>query len=247
MHSRAKQETTTQPSNEETTPPNHLTQTGTKETDLSNVEQTITPDTTMQNQQTQDMPTLDTEILSPDPTREILLKYTPNGESKQTDNPNTQTPIREEWIIHNEILPDNKWNKAKKTRKTHTQHDVNIAQQTQTILKTTPPINFQFLDKHQQKAYIKATNLATTLGYNNKNQLHKLKLISTQEHIKYLQQLNPSKASHNKIVTFNIMEHSNSNNNSKNIITEEDLIFSVLNCTSLQESHLRSENSTPIL
>merc|ERR1712112_689907 len=45
LHSRAKQETTTQPSNEETTPPNHLTQTGAKETDLSNVEQTITPDT----------------------------------------------------------------------------------------------------------------------------------------------------------------------------------------------------------
>ena len=201
----------------------------------------------MQNQQTQDMPTVDTEILSPDPTREILLKYAPNKASQQTNNPNTQTPIREEWIIQDEILPDNKWNKAKKSKKTHTQHNVNIAQQTQTILRNTPPVNSQFLDKHQHKAYIKATNLATTLGYNNAHQLKHLKLITTQEHMKYFQQLNPAKASHNKTVTFNILEHSNNNNNRKNIITEEDLIFSVLNCTSLQESHLRSENSTPML
>merc|ERR1712081_145671 len=108
---------TTQPLNEEVSPPNQLTQTGAKETNLSDIEQTITPDTTMQNQQTQDMPTVDTEILSPDPTWEILLKYTPNSASKQTDNPNTQTPIQEEWIIHDEILPDNKWNKAKKNKK----------------------------------------------------------------------------------------------------------------------------------
>ena len=110
-------------------------------------------------------------------------------------------------------------------RKTKTKNGIHIAQQTQTILKTTPPVNFLFLDKHQQKAYTKATNLATTLGYNN-SQLHKLKLISTQEHMKYLQQLTPSKVSHNRTVTFNIIEHNNSNNNSnKNIITEEDLIF----------------------
>merc|ERR1711954_597473 len=97
LHSRAKQETTTQQLNDKISPPNQLTQTGAKETNLLDIEQTITPDTTVQNQQTQDMPTLDTEILSPDLTREILLKYTPNSASKQTDNPNTQTPIREEW------------------------------------------------------------------------------------------------------------------------------------------------------
>ena len=107
----------------------------------------------MQNQQTQDITTLDTEILSPDPTREILLKYTPNDKSKQTNNHNTKNPIREEWAIQDEILSDNKWNKAKKTkRKAKTKNDVNIAQQTQTILKTTPPIDIQFLDNHQQKA-----------------------------------------------------------------------------------------------
>merc|ERR1712115_106847 len=155
------------------------TQADDQDTNLSNTEQVSTPDITFQKQQTQDMPTVDTEILSPDPTREILLKYTPNKAAQQTNNPNTQTPIREEWIIQDEILPDNKWDKAEKSKKTHTQHDVNIAQQTQTILKTTPPVNFQFLDKHQQKAYIKATNLATTLGYNNENQLKKLKLITT--------------------------------------------------------------------
>merc|ERR1712082_210028 len=55
LHSRAKQETTTQPSNEETTPPNNPTQTDTIEVDLSTIEQTNTPDTTMQSQQTQDM------------------------------------------------------------------------------------------------------------------------------------------------------------------------------------------------
>ena len=103
----------------------------------------------MQSQQSQDMTTLDTEILSPDPTREKLLKYTPNDKSKQTNNQNTKTPIREEWAIHDEILPDNKWNKAKKTkRKAKTKNNEHIAQQTQPILKTTPPVDFQFFDKH---------------------------------------------------------------------------------------------------
>merc|ERR1712112_799469 len=126
MGSRAKQETTTQPLNDEMAPPSQLTEADAQETNLPNTEQTSTPDTTMQNQQTQDMPTVDTEILSPDPTREILLKYAPNSAFKQTDNPNTQTPIREDWIIQDEILPDNKWNRTNKTKKTHTQHNVNI-------------------------------------------------------------------------------------------------------------------------
>merc|ERR1711954_452905 len=98
----------TQPSHEETTPPYNPTQTDTLDADLLTIDQTITPDTTMQNQQTQDITTLDTEILSPDPTREILLKHTQNNKSKQANNHNTKTPIREEWVIHDEILPDEK-------------------------------------------------------------------------------------------------------------------------------------------
>merc|ERR1711954_302860 len=207
--------------------------------------QTSTPDTTLEKQQTQDIPTIDTEILSPDPTREILLKYTPNKASPQTNNPNTQTPIREEWIIQDEVLPDNQW--KTQSQKTRTQHNVNIAQQTQSILKKTPPVHFQFLDRHQSRAYNKATNLATTLGFHIPHRLKHIKVISPQKHMRYFQQLNPSKANHNRKVHFKILEHTNNNNSKKSIITEEDLIFSVLNCISLQESHLRSENSTLIL
>merc|ERR1711954_296250 len=180
---------------------------------------TSTPDTTLEKQQTQDIPTVDTEILSPDPTREILLKYAPNKASQHTNNPNTQTPIREEWIIQDEILPDNKWNKAKKSQKTRTQHNVNIAQQTQKILKKTPPVNFQFLDRHQYKAYTKATNLATTLEYHIPHRLKHLKVISIQKHMRHFQQLNSSKAGHNRKVTFNILEHTNNNSKRKSIIT----------------------------
>merc|ERR1711954_259971 len=118
-------------------------------------------------------------------------------------------------------------------------HNVNIAQQTQSILKKTPPVNFQFLDRHQSRAYTKATNLATTLGFHIPHRPKHIKVI--------FQQLNPSKANHNRKVHFNTLEHTNNNSKRKSIITEEDLIFSVLNCISLQESHLRSENSTLIL
>merc|ERR1711954_243793 len=75
----------TQTSHEETTPPNNSTQPDTLDADLLTIDQTNTPDTTMQNPQTQGITTLDTEILSPDPTREILLKYTQNDKSKQTN------------------------------------------------------------------------------------------------------------------------------------------------------------------
>merc|ERR1711954_310798 len=247
LHSRAKQENTTQQLDDDMTPPSQLTQADDQDTNLSNTEQVSTPDITLQKQQTQDIPTVDTEILSPDPTQEILLKYTPNKASPQTNNSNTQTPIREEWIIQDEILPDNKWNKTNKSKKGHTQHNVNRAQQTQTILKKTPPVNFQFIDRHQCRAYTKATNLATTLGCDIPHKLKPIRTISTQKHMRYFQQLNPSKAGHNRKVHFNILEHTNNNSKRKNMITEEDLIFSVLNCISLQESHLRSENSTPIL
>merc|ERR1711873_205963 len=127
------------------TSPNQLTQATDQDTNFSNTEQVSTPDITLQRQQTQDIPTVDTEILSPDPTREILLKYTPNKASPQTNNPNTQAPIREEWIIQDEILPDNQWNKAQQSQKTRTQHNVNIAQQTQTHTQTHTRTN---TDKH---------------------------------------------------------------------------------------------------
>ena len=238
----------TQTSDDETTPPNNSIQPDNSDADLTTIDQTNNPSTSMQNPQKQDITTLDTEILSPDPTREILLRHTQNNKTKQSDNHNKNTPIQEEWIIHDKILPDDKWNTAKKTkRKTKAKNNIHMVQQTQTILKATPPINFQFLEKHQQKAYTKAANLAETLGYTN-SRLQKLKLISTQEHMKHLQQLTHSKISHNRTVTFNITEHTNKDGNSnKNIITKEDLIFSVLNCTSLQESHLRSANSNPML
>ena len=89
--------------------------------------------------------------------REIILRHSQDNKTKQSGNNNTNTPIQEEWIIHDKILPDDKWNAAKKTktkaiRKTKSHNNVHIAQQTKTILKTTPPVNFQFLEKHQQKA-----------------------------------------------------------------------------------------------
>merc|ERR1712082_308139 len=86
LHSRAKQETTTQPLNDEISPPSQLTQTGAPETDLSSIERTFIPDTTMQNQQTQDMPTVDTEILSPDPTRDNK-----NNKNKENNIKNNNT------------------------------------------------------------------------------------------------------------------------------------------------------------
>ena len=70
-----------------------------------------------------------------------------------------------------------------------------------------------------------ARKLVETLGY-NKIQSKPLKLISTQEHIKYLQQLTPSKASHNRTVTFKIKEkHDSINNDNNKILTETHLIF----------------------
>merc|ERR1712114_16578 len=90
--------------------------------------------------------------------------------------------------------------KLENHKKTRTQHNVNIAQQTQTILKKTPPVNFQFIDRHQHRAYTKATNLANTLGSNSPHKLKPIKSISTKKHMRYFQQLNPSKASHNRKV-----------------------------------------------
>merc|ERR1712082_481008 len=115
------------------------------------------------------------------------MGYTPNKASPQTNNPNTQTPIREEWIIQDEILPDNQW--KTQSQNTRNQHNVNIAQQTQSILKKTPPVNFQFIDRHQSRAYTKATNLANTLGSNSPHKLKPIKSISTRKHMRYFQQL----------------------------------------------------------
>ena len=153
---------------------------------------------------------------------------------------------------HDKILPDDKWNSAQKskttaTNKTQSHNNIYIAHQTKPILKVTPPVNFQFLEKHQQKAYLTAMRLAETLGYNNKT-LQPLKLISTQEHIKYLQQLTPSKVSHNRTINFNVEDKNDPINKSNNeMLTETHIIFSVLNCTSFQESHLRSRNSYSML
>ena len=149
------------------------------------------------------------DLLSPDAARQIILWHTQHDNTAQPDSNNHNTSIKEEWIIPDEILPDNRWNSAPKSKskiqnKTQSHYTVQIAQQKQ-ILKFTPPVNFQFLEKHQQKAYMAAARLAETLGYSNKT-LPPLKLISTQEHIKYLQQLTPSKVSHNRTVTFYIEE-----------------------------------------
>ena len=51
--------------------------------------------------------------------------------------------------------------------KTKSSHNVNIAQQHKSISKTTTPINFQFIEKNQQKAYMTAKRLVETLGYNH--------------------------------------------------------------------------------
>merc|ERR1711954_357460 len=158
LHSRAKQDTLTQTPNDKTTTHNNSIQPNKSNTDLTNIDPTETTSTNTQNPPTQILPPLDTEILSPDPTREIILRHSQDNKTKQSDNNNPNTPIQEEWIIHNKILPDDKWNAAKKTktkatRKTQSHKNVHIAQQTKTILKSTPPVNFQFLEKHQQKAY----------------------------------------------------------------------------------------------
>ena len=118
---------------------------------------------------------------------------TQHNNTAQPDSNNHNTSIEEEWITPDEILPDNKWNSAPKSKskiqnKTQSHYNVQIAHQQKTILKITPPINFKFFEKHQQKAYMAAGRLAKTLGHSNIT-LPPLKLISTQEHIKYLQQL----------------------------------------------------------
>ena len=84
-----------------------------------------------------------------------------------------------------------------------------------------------------------AKKFVENLGY-NKIPSKPLKLISTQEHIKALQQLTPSKASHNKNVTFNIPEtHHTKSSKDNETLTESHLIFSVLNCTSFKESFFK--------
>ena len=70
----------------------------------------------MQNPPIQNITTLDTEILSPDPTREIILRHSQIHKTKQSDNNNQNTPIQEEWIIHDEILPYDQWNLAQKSK-----------------------------------------------------------------------------------------------------------------------------------
>ena len=122
-------------------------------------------------------------------------------------------------------------------------NNITIAHHNKLILKVTTPINFQFIEKGQQKSYMIANKLVENLGY-IKKPTRSLKLISTQDHIKSLQQLTPSKASHNKNVTFNIPEtHHTKSSKDNETLTESHLIFSVLNCTSFKESFSRSINS----
>ena len=50
--------------------------------------------------------------LSPDPTREIILKNKNNNKASHTykqNNNTNKTPIQEEWILPDKILPNEKW------------------------------------------------------------------------------------------------------------------------------------------
>ena len=53
--------------------------------------------------------------LSPDPAREIILKHTQENRTTKPMNNNHSTTIQEEWIIPDEILPDENWNLASKS------------------------------------------------------------------------------------------------------------------------------------
>ena len=112
------------------------------------------------------------ELLSPDPAREIILKHSQDNKEKKTIKNNHDTPIQEEWIIPDEILPNKKWKLATKFKtqiqdKTQSHHNVNIAQQYKSILKATTPITSNIIENYQKRAYLAANPLAHELGYKN--------------------------------------------------------------------------------
>ena len=144
LHSRSKQDSITHTFTNETTASTDSIQPDIDpNTELTHIDFTETPYINTQRPETQNSLPLDTEILSPDPAREIILRHSQDHKTKQSDNNNHNTSIQEEWIIQNKILPDDKWNSAQKsktkaTNKTQSHNNVYIAHQTKPILKVTP-------------------------------------------------------------------------------------------------------------
>merc|ERR1711954_119584 len=98
------------------------------------------------------------ELLSPDPTREVILSHSQNSQITQPVR-NNNTTIQEEWIIPDKILPDETWNP------TQSKHDINLAHKCKSILKTTTLITSNIIDHSQKKAYHTASHLAQQLAY----------------------------------------------------------------------------------
>ena len=124
---------------------------------LTNIDQTLPSSNNGQNPLTQDFSSEDPKLLSPDPAREVILRHSQNSQITQPVK-NNNTTIQEEWIIPDEILPDEKWDLTSKSKsKTRLQdnaplsNDINIAHHNKSILKATIPINFQFIEKRSTK------------------------------------------------------------------------------------------------
>merc|ERR1712112_433477 len=83
LHSRAKQDTITQMLDDETTAHNSPIQPDNSTTELANIDQTLPSSNNVQNPLTQDFPAEDPEILSPDPTREVILRHSQNSQKTQ--------------------------------------------------------------------------------------------------------------------------------------------------------------------
>merc|ERR1711954_335166 len=93
-------------------------------------------------------------------------RHSQSNQIQQVSNNNTT--IQQEWIIPDEILPDETWNlptNSKTQNTTQSTHDINIAQKCKSISKTTTPITSNIIDDSQKRAYHAASHLAQQLGY----------------------------------------------------------------------------------
>ena len=248
LHSRAKQDTITQMLEDETADHNNPIQPDNSTTELANIDQTLPSSNNVQNPLTQDFPAEDPELLSPDPAREVILRHSQNSQITQPVK-NNNTTIQEEWIIPDEILPDETWNpdtNSKTQNTTQSTHDINIAQKCKSILKTTTPITSNIIDHSQKKAYHAASHLAQQLGYKSAIQHETRQYLNTKEYIEQLQPFKPQKASHNRKIAFQIPD-TKKPHHPPAILTEHHLIFSVIECISFKESFLRSSTPNKIL
>merc|ERR1711954_422956 len=176
---------------------------------------------------------------STSPAREVILRHSQNSQIIQPVK-NNNTTIQEEWIIPDEILPDETWNP------TQSRHDINLAHKCKSILKTTTPITSNIIDHSQKKAYHTASHLAQQLGHKSAIQNETRQYLNTKEYIEQLQPFKPQKASHNKRIAFQIPDTKKPHHPPAKL-TEHHFISSVIECISFKESFLRSSTPNKIL